>query len=1654
MNKGQKNQSVKLSHSGRLAVAVGIALAAPYAFSQGIQPIGATSLGQQNGVDIVNIAAPNAQGLSHNQYRNYNVSPSGAVLNNALAAGESQLAGALGANPHLHQQAASVILNEVISNNPSLILGSQEVFGMAADYLLANPNGIHYQGGKLINMPHAGFLVGKAEIEDGKLGLLRTDTQNALQISGGDFSDTAVLNLIAPKVRINAHLQNKEAINVITGHNDVRLQDNAAPLVQAHSDNAAPMLDGALYGSMHSGKIRIHATNERAYQSLRGTRLSADDEINLNIAGKLAADGVDLQAQSIVLDGKDAHIGGLAKTTSQTSGDEQASKTIESRTISDSRIKADRLSFNHSGELSLSATHLEADQLDMQAANLHFLSQTAKQTVETQQQQSKGLWFDKQHTIESSETTHGNHFNIAHTAHIHAQNDIHANALQLQLGDKSQAAIRAGGHLWMDGAVAHQSLESEHQFKNASGKLKTGHEYTHEHQQIFSGSSIEAGEDSQLVLQAGKSITLTGSSIQAHHLITDAERLNIRAARSNDYRDESQQARYLGGANAHREQLNDESVHASSIQLSGQGLLAAKNGVSISGSTIEAQEESFIHAGKGKLSINGVVEQDSRRLHQRIGTVLNITKSEHQQDSQTQSAANAVVQSASNLRLISGDDVELNGAMVKAAQTLGINSAGDLNISTLALRSQSSSSDLALSGKPDFAGDIQKAQASAGAGIGIHQSGSRKDNLQHSGSSLQGAAIDLNADSLKAQGAKLKADGDITVNAGNASFTAAQDTQTLSESKRDTNIGLSLNAQFNKDNPRLDVNLGADSAFSQTDTHSSKAQVSEINGGNIYLNVNKDLSHQGTALNAEGEIRQTADTIRQTAAADRRETTTVEHQGGAKLNFGIDSKKALNGGVVLNGKGGKATESSSTAVLSRLQAGGDIQHSAQQEATDVGTHYQAGGKVAIAVAQGDYRHQAASNTVGKTNNHGGGSIALSAATKDMQTVDVNLNVGVNFQHEHSDGSTAVKGLLQGAAVEVSANKADIASDIAATGTVKVMTQNGATFSQSQNTANSQSGGFALSSDVGAKVIPAATAAVPSIGVSAEVNYGDSHSSQGVGAQIVSGDSVVINGGSHVKLDGASIAAANAVDVEGAQIDSHALSNRDQSIAVGVGGKVKIGASLSDAAFGAHLDVAHQDRLNHSANTISAKNVNLSAHSESATGLALSGTQIVGKETHLANTQGGISLGSESGHRHKTGVGLGFNIAAKIDGAALQPSSGDARLSIDIARNTEHSGSNVLTDSGTLNSKGDLALTDSSITANRLGGEINGDIHILANQDLTKQFALNLAASGGGKAATITEKPAAAAAEPAAAEPQAVNPLIEAGGKVIAAAQQADQLTQALKPIISNAQAGTVDKGQIDKAITTAIGTAAAYAPDDSAKQVLNHAQQLANINSAVTPIIKDAANGSVKPADILNLSKQGLNEAALLAGDSEAGKAIAALQQGNHLAQAVEPVVSALVNDKPVSADAVAGLLNQGLDAADSAFKPTSNVIDVLKEDVKNGTILGVKAQAEAGIAIEHSAVSQQAGLQVANLETQIKGGLYNQGGSIRYDAGKGADKVILNAANQDHRFSLDVGGKLSTNVPEMIAQGIKHAQSGTSELGHAELDFARQNVGGNITTP
>src|SRR5215212_7444999 len=133
-----------------------------------------------NGVPVVNIANPNAKGLSHNQYTQYNVDSRGLVLNNGTVdqvSRQSLLAGSTISNVNL-QSAARVILNEVVSPNRSTLAGYTEVVGSKADVIVANPFGITCNGCGFINTDRATLTTGTPTFGSaGELGF---------RVNGGD----------------------------------------------------------------------------------------------------------------------------------------------------------------------------------------------------------------------------------------------------------------------------------------------------------------------------------------------------------------------------------------------------------------------------------------------------------------------------------------------------------------------------------------------------------------------------------------------------------------------------------------------------------------------------------------------------------------------------------------------------------------------------------------------------------------------------------------------------------------------------------------------------------------------------------------------------------------------------------------------------------------------------------------------------------------------------------------------------------------------------------------------------------------------------------------------------------------------------------------------------------------------------------------------------------------------------------------------------------------------------------------------------------------------------------------------------------------------------------------------------------------------------
>lgn len=315
-----KKHTFKLSPAGKLAAAVTIiSVSVATCYAAGIVGAGDSAhkpdVSSVNGTSVINIVQPSASGLSHNQFQDFNVGEKGAVLNNATSAGNSILAGQLAANQNLNGQAASIILNEVISRNPSLLLGQQEIFGMTADYILANPNGITCNGCGFMNTNRESLVVGNPLIEQGSLkGFETFNNNNWLIIQDKGLTANKILDLIAPRIEVTGMVTSTEAINALSGNNQIstdgqilesRQEDHpnrptslGGWFSSLFSSESEESIDGKYLGSMQSGRINLVSTREGSGVKIAGS-LNGSEEINATIKGKLQLEAAKLGGNDI-----------------------------------------------------------------------------------------------------------------------------------------------------------------------------------------------------------------------------------------------------------------------------------------------------------------------------------------------------------------------------------------------------------------------------------------------------------------------------------------------------------------------------------------------------------------------------------------------------------------------------------------------------------------------------------------------------------------------------------------------------------------------------------------------------------------------------------------------------------------------------------------------------------------------------------------------------------------------------------------------------------------------------------------------------------------------------------------------------------------------------------------------------------------------------------------------------------------------------------------------------------------------------------------------------------------------------------------------------------------------------------------------------------
>lgn len=301
-----------------------------------IVPVGGNVNLTANNVPVVNINQPGQDGVSHNQYSQFDVGSQGAVLNNAQGSAQSQLAGAINANPNLSAGAAKVILNEINSSDKTLLNGMIEVAGQKADVIVANRSGITCNGCGFINTGTGVLTTGELQFKDKQFtGYNVTDGTITFEGKGLQKGDVDYTAVIARAENINAAVQAKSLL-VLAGKKTVTADLTRYTNVDNKDKSPEVLVDVSQLGGMYAGKIILIA-NEN------GVGVNDSTPVSLRNNGEVVTDGGDMLLSATALSnaGKIAAGGNanLATTVLSNQGDITANNAININSTSFSNSK-------------------------------------------------------------------------------------------------------------------------------------------------------------------------------------------------------------------------------------------------------------------------------------------------------------------------------------------------------------------------------------------------------------------------------------------------------------------------------------------------------------------------------------------------------------------------------------------------------------------------------------------------------------------------------------------------------------------------------------------------------------------------------------------------------------------------------------------------------------------------------------------------------------------------------------------------------------------------------------------------------------------------------------------------------------------------------------------------------------------------------------------------------------------------------------------------------------------------------------------------------------------------------------------------------------------------------------------------------------------
>ncbi|MFJ4064914.1 hemagglutinin repeat-containing protein [Pseudomonas sp. NPDC089996] len=1289
-------------------------------------PAGTPLINNNHGVPVIDIVPPNASGLSHNQFIDYNVARPGVVLNNALQAGQSQLAGALAANPQFQGQAASTILNEVVSRNASQIEGPQEIFGRPADYILANPNGITLNGGSFINTTRAGFVVGTPELQDEQLRHFNTLNANGtLQVQkGGQSNAEGALDLIAPKVDQQGLLMAKGDLNVTVGRNRIAHADGQ---ILEHLPGTPSSIDASLFGAMRAGRIRVISTAEGAGVRMGPVNATADSGIEIHSAGSL-----------------------------QISGENDKPAELHSKRGGLQLVAAD--------DLTLSAVDGKAERIEAKAGKTLVLDARAREQVA----RDRDSWNKKFLLI-----THETYRRDSTTTERQQRGvELHASdSVSLQSGADMRlvaAKVKAGTDLTLDSganlniAAGIDSTQFKEQVRHRKD-LWRGDSDTEKYTETARPSNLSAQrmtvKGNDLLKVEGSTLHSRGDmDISGRQVEVGTTALQQRSSGGN-YRGDLVSGTFFGDRKGN--DTEGKSVAGSSVGAEGKLNIHADQ-VSIKGSTVHGKEDAVLYSEKGALAIEA--DHGSSRSTERKSDskLFGLIGKDRENTTRRQQVLMSDVSSASNLRLASAEELRIQGAKVEAGGHLQVEAKGDVLIGSAQAVNESETrsqqrgftasarqTQEAEDGKPE------SRQYAAGVAYEVTNGHETERETTQVASELKGATVSLASEAhLQINGSKVQASaGDLDVKATQVTLGTTRNERESTTRTSQSGGGLTVTGGID----RLGSFFEGHHNSTQVSEHDSKAQRSELQAsGHLKLDAD-ELVTEAAHATAGDTLKVNAKRIENRAVMDTHERQEQRNEWSGSLGASVEYRDLTRPieRLVLGEEAARFQQASPEDAMVAPSVGADmtVEHLKRLENQRRGIAQiseLSGAKVEVKADKiddhgtawraeaGELLIDAQEHTLHAAKNTQENSVQRLAYGGDLR-IDTSTGEDLNVRGAGKGGSldkqvttsTAVPGSLYGQrGIQVQLGSDGLYEGTRMDGGAgDVVIHSAGNLSLTQANDRTEQLSRQLDGNAWAKVgnRPGST------GLDGR-GYLDHARQQAVQtkaqvAQIDAKGEVRLSSEGDLLLEGTRIGSRKAkvgdvtVQSDG-RLQVKAGNDTQQATGGKLGGGLELAGKMGESkggGIGGHFTHGKQDENAHQAvdaQIASAGKLTLSSRAREDIALHLQGLQASAEQIALNASSGGMLIEASSNQEQRNNLditaGAGFNMTAGTsDTRGLH---GRAKVELDKRDNQAWNASNLRAENIDLQSRGDTRIEGASLEAGRITGAVDGDLRIASRKD--------------------------------------------------------------------------------------------------------------------------------------------------------------------------------------------------------------------------------------------------------------------------------------------------------------------------------------------------